>query len=77
MNRRKLYGPDGNDARYQCGRAAVMPFPLSAVDTSAARALSGLSEWDAVRAQFNLAPNKINMSCYWQASHPKAGRVRK
>jgi hypothetical protein len=28
-----------------------MPFPLSAVDTSAARALSGLSDWDAVRAQ--------------------------
>jgi hypothetical protein len=27
-----------------------------------------------VRAQFNLAPNKINTSCYWQASHPK--RVR-
>jgi isopenicillin-N epimerase len=54
--------------------AGGMPFSLSAVDTSAARALSGLSDWDAVRAQFNLAPNKINMSCYWQASHPKAVR---
>ncbi len=54
--------------------AGGMPFPLSAVDTSAARALSGLSDWDTVRAQFNLAPNKINMSCYWQTSHPKVVR---
>jgi len=51
-----------------------MPSPLIAVDTSDARALSELSDWATVRAQFNLAPNKINMSCYWQASHPKPVR---
>jgi isopenicillin-N epimerase len=54
--------------------AGVMPFPLIAVDTSNDRALSELSDWDTVRAQFNLAPKKINMSCYWQASHPKPVR---
>jgi isopenicillin-N epimerase len=54
--------------------AGVIPFPLIAVDTAAARALSEVSDWDTVRAQFNLAPNKINMSCYWQASHPKVVR---
>jgi hypothetical protein len=51
-----------------------MPFPLIAVDTSNDRALSELSDWDTVRAQFNLAPKKIDMSCYWQASHPKPVR---
>jgi len=54
--------------------AGVMPFPLIAVDISNDRALSELSDWDTVRAQFNLAPKKINMSCYWQASHPKPVR---
>jgi isopenicillin-N epimerase len=54
--------------------AGVMPFPLIAADTSNDRALSELSDWDTVRAQFNLAPKKINMSCYWQASHPKPVR---
>jgi isopenicillin-N epimerase len=54
--------------------AGGMPFPLRAAGTSTARALSGLSDWDAVRAQFNLTPNKVNMSCYWQASHPKPVR---
>src|SRR5579864_4989064 len=54
--------------------AAGIQFPLIGVDTPAARALSGLSDWAAVRAQFNLAPNKINMSCYWQTSHPKVVR---
>ena len=33
-----------------------------------------VSTWDAVRAEFNLARDRINMSCYWQASHPKAVR---
>ncbi len=33
-----------------------------------------VSGWETVRAQFNLAPHKINMSCYWQASHPKVVR---
>jgi isopenicillin-N epimerase len=52
----------------------ILPFPQIAVDTSDAGALAKLSGWDTVRAQFNLAPNKINMSCYWQASHPKPVR---
>lgn len=52
----------------------VLPLPVSARGTSDVQTLSKLSDWDVVRAQFNLAPNMINMSCYWQASHPKPVR---
>jgi isopenicillin-N epimerase len=54
--------------------ARVIPFPLIATETAASRTSPVLSDWDAVRAQFNLAPNKINMACYWHASHPKPVR---
>jgi isopenicillin-N epimerase len=55
--------------------AGVMPVPMVvAADASAAQAGPDLSNWDVVRAQFNLAPNKINMACLWQASHPKQVR---
>ena len=73
MNRRSFIVRTGT----MLGAGAIvggMPFPSSAADFSDTRAQSGLSDWDAVRAQFNLAPNKINMSCYWHASHPKAVR---
>lgn len=52
--------------------ARVVSFPLTSASPPPSRA--ELSNWDAVRSQFNLAPNKINMSCYWHASHPKAVR---
>ena len=32
------------------------------------------SDWEEVRAQFNLDPKKINMACLWHASHPKPVR---
>ncbi len=54
--------------------AGVAPLPRSTKESASARASSAFSDWDTVRAQFNLAPNKINMSCYWQASHPKIVR---
>jgi selenocysteine lyase/cysteine desulfurase len=54
--------------------ANAVPFPLLSADAVPANTSPTLSGWDAVRAQFNLAPNKINMSCYWQASHPKPVR---
>src|SRR5215470_2163 len=73
MNRRSFMARTGT-LLGTSGVASVIRFPLAVVDTQAARALAGLSEWDAVRAQFNLSPNKINMSCYWQASHPKVVR---
>jgi selenocysteine lyase/cysteine desulfurase len=52
--------------------ARVVSFPLILDSPPLTRA--ALSNWDAVRSQFNLSPNKINMSCYWHASHPKAVR---
>jgi isopenicillin-N epimerase len=52
--------------------AGVVPFPL--ISASPPPTESPLSTWDGVRAQFNLSPNKINMSCYWHASHPKPVR---
>ncbi len=54
--------------------AGVMPFPLISAETSAARTSPALSDWDALRAQFNLSPGKINMACYRHASHPKPVR---
>jgi len=54
--------------------AAVVPFPLISTETSFAPTEPALSSWDAVRLQFNLAPNKINMACLWHASHPKPVR---
>jgi selenocysteine lyase/cysteine desulfurase len=54
--------------------AGVMTFPLFSAEISSARTPPTFPDWDAVRAQFNLAPKKINMSCYWQASHPKPVR---
>jgi len=44
---------------------------ISALPPATGRALSN---WDDIRSQFNLSPNKINMSCYWHASHPKPVR---
>ena len=35
---------------------------------------TAFTNWDAVRAQFNLASEKINMTCLWHASHPKPVR---
>jgi len=52
--------------------ARVVSFPL--ISASPHPTQAALSNWDAVRSQFNLAPDKINMSCYWHASHPKAVR---
>jgi isopenicillin-N epimerase len=52
----------------------VAPFPLISAETPTPPSASALSDWDAVRSQFNLSPNKINMSCYWHASHPKPVR---
>jgi isopenicillin-N epimerase len=54
--------------------AGAVPFPLLSAETVPAQTSPALSGWDAVRAQFNLTPNKINMSCYWQTSHPKVVR---
>jgi isopenicillin-N epimerase len=48
--------------------------PLPKISAAAVPAAPTLSDWDAVRAQFNLAPNKINMACLWHASHPKPVR---
>jgi isopenicillin-N epimerase len=52
--------------------ASVASFPLISASPSATE--PALSNWDDVRSQFNLSPNKINMSCYWHASHPKPVR---
>jgi hypothetical protein len=52
--------------------ARVVSFPLIAVLLPATE--PALSTWDDVRSQFNLSPNKINMSCYWHASHLKPVR---
>jgi isopenicillin-N epimerase len=54
--------------------AGVLPFPLISAETSTPPTEPAFSNWDAVRAQFNLAPNKINMACLWHASHPKPVR---
>lgn len=54
--------------------ARVIGFPLVSTATSDARIEAALTNWDAVRAQFNLAPGKINMACLWHASHPKPVR---
>jgi selenocysteine lyase/cysteine desulfurase len=54
--------------------AGAVPLPPLSAASSSVPISPVLSGWDAVRAQFNLAPNKINMSCYWQASHPKTVR---
>jgi selenocysteine lyase/cysteine desulfurase len=48
--------------------------PSPPISAAAAPPTPTLSDWDAVRAQFNLAPNKINMACLWHASHPKQVR---
>jgi len=53
-------------------RATSAP-PISAAEPWAIDS-SDLSDWGAVRAQFNLAPNKINMACLWHASHPRPVR---
>jgi isopenicillin-N epimerase len=52
--------------------AGVVPFPLISALPPATE--PALSNWDDVRSRFNLSPNKINMSCYWHASHPKPVR---
>src|SRR5262249_2568718 len=52
----------------------VMPFLAISGKPLTALTEPTLSNWDAVRAQFNLDPNKINMSCYWHASHPESVR---
>jgi hypothetical protein len=52
--------------------AGVVSFPLISALPPATE--PALSNGDDVRAQFNLSPNKINMSCYWHASHPKPVR---
>jgi selenocysteine lyase/cysteine desulfurase len=71
MNRRSFMAHAG--AMLGTGAIArVVRFPL--ISASAPPAEPALSNWDAIRSQFNLAPNKINMSCYWHASHPKPVR---
>ncbi len=52
--------------------ASVVSSPL--ISASPPPTEPPLSSWEGVRSQFNLAPNKINMSCYWHASHPKPVR---
>jgi isopenicillin-N epimerase len=52
--------------------AGVVPFPMISALPPATQ--PALSNWDDVRSQFNLSPNKINMSCCWHASHPKPVR---
>jgi isopenicillin-N epimerase len=73
MNRRRFMVRTGTMLGTRA-LAGVLPLPLITIEASAARAVPELSDWDTVRAQFNLAPNKINMSCYWQTSHPKPVR---
>jgi isopenicillin-N epimerase len=50
---------------------------LQAVGASSglpSEATSSLTDWDAVRAQFNLDRTRINMACLWHASHPRPVR---
>jgi len=55
--------------------AHAIQFPVVADAAVAAEgAEAELTDWEAVRAQFNLAPAKINMACLWHASHPKPVR---
>jgi isopenicillin-N epimerase len=71
MNRRGFISATG--AMLGTGAiAGVVSFPLISALPSATE--PALSNWDDVRSQFNLSPNKINMSCYWHASHPKPVR---
>lgn len=52
----------------------LTPFARLVGETVVTSSVPDLSTWEAVRAEFNLARGKINMSCYWQASHPKMVR---
>src|SRR5580700_4774898 len=71
MNRRTFMSATG--AMLGTGAiAGVVSFPLLPASPPATE--PELSNWDDVRSQFNLSSNKINMSCYWHASHPKAVR---
>jgi isopenicillin-N epimerase len=71
MNRRGFISATG--AMLGTGAiAGVVSFPLISALPPATE--PALSNWDDVRSQFNLSPNKINMSCYWHASHPKPVR---
>jgi isopenicillin-N epimerase len=71
MNRRGFISATG--AMLGTGAiAGVVSFPLISASPPATE--PALSNWDDVRLQFNLSPNKINMSCYWHASHPKPVR---
>jgi len=54
--------------------ARLPQFPLVSTAHAAVTSEAGLTDWGAVRSQFNLASGKINMACLWHASHPKAVR---
>jgi len=54
--------------------AGVVQFPLISKANPVAESEPSVSSWEEVRAQFNLAPDKINMACLWHASHPKPVR---
>jgi len=71
MNRRRFISATGVMLGTG-GITGVVLIPL--ISSSPLATEPALSNWDDVRSQFNLSPNKINMSCYWHASHPKPVR---
>jgi selenocysteine lyase/cysteine desulfurase len=73
INRRRFFAEAGLTAvTGVMARLALLPLVSTA--HAAVTSEAGLTDWSAVRAQFNLASGKINMACLWQASHPKPVR---
>lgn len=73
MNRRRFLARTG--VMISTGVVArTVRFSPVPTTTAASRTDAELTDWDAVRSQFNLAPGKINMACLWHASHPKPVR---
>lgn len=73
MNRRRFLARTGTMMSAGVLARAVR-FPLVSMECAASQGDAELTDWDSVRAQFNLDPNKINMACLWHASHPKPVR---
>ena len=66
MNRREFF--------IHAGLAATAGAVAASCGSRRSEILRGASEWDHVREQFNLAPDQIDLSALFIASHPKPVR---
>ncbi|WP_269716271.1 aminotransferase class V-fold PLP-dependent enzyme [Caulobacter sp. NIBR2454] len=57
------------------GAAAAQETPVSTATSALPAATPGAPDWNAIRAQFQTAPDQINMSAMLIATHPKPVRA--